>query len=112
VRLAEGYAMALSPDGRWAIVQTEATHLDLIPTGPGQARRLNRPGLSPLDARWVADGQHVVVRARPEGGQPRLYLLDLEGRTTRPVTPEGVAVGRTGWAVSPDGTMVALSVSK
>ena len=112
VRLAEGYALALSPDGRWAIVQTEATHLDLIPTGPGQARRLNRPGLSPLDARWLADGQHVVVRARPEGGQPRLYLLDLEGRTTRPVTPEGVAVVRTGWAVSPDGTMVALSVSK
>jgi hypothetical protein len=109
VRLGDGFAWALSPDGQWAIVQSEAAHFDLIPTGPGQPRRLGRPGLSLLDARWLADGQHVVVRGRPEGGQPRLYLLDLEGRTTRPVTPEGLEVGRTGWAVSPDGTMLAVS---
>ncbi len=44
VRLGDGYAQALSPDGRWAIVQTESPHLDVIPTGPGQAGRLERPG--------------------------------------------------------------------
>ena len=109
VRLGDGYAHALSPDGRWAIVQTEAAHFDLIPTGPGQPRRLARPGLRLLQPRWLAGGQHVVVRARPENGRPRLYLLDLEGQTTRPVTPEGLEVDRTGWAVSPDGTMVAVS---
>jgi Tol biopolymer transport system component len=109
VRLGDGYAHALSPDGRWAIVQTEAAHFDLIPTGPGQPRRLARPDLRLLEPQWLADGQHIVVRARPEKGQPRLYLLDLEGQTSRPITPEGLEVGRTGWAVSPDGTMVAVS---
>ncbi len=37
VRLGDGQALALSPDGRWAIVQTDSTHLDLIPTGAGPA---------------------------------------------------------------------------
>jgi hypothetical protein len=109
VRLGDGYAHALSPDGRWAIVQTEAGHFDLIPTGPGQSRRLARPGLTLLEPEWPARGDYVVVRARPEQGQPRLYLLDLEGQMTRPITPEGLDVGRTGWAVSPAGTMVAVS---
>jgi hypothetical protein len=31
---------------------------------------------------------------------------------TRPVTPEGVAVGETGWSVSPDGDMVAMSTGE
>ncbi len=53
-----------------------------------------------------------MVRARPENGEPRLYLLDLDGRTTRPVTPEGLAVGLAGWVVSPDGTMVAVSAGQ
>ena len=33
VRLGDGWARALSPDGRWVIAQSEASHLDVIPTG-------------------------------------------------------------------------------
>ena len=46
VRLGDGTALALSPDGRWAIARTAAPHLDLIPTGAGTSRRLERPGLT------------------------------------------------------------------
>jgi hypothetical protein len=108
VRLGDGQALALSPDGRWAVVQTASTHLDLIPTGAGSSRRLEPPGLTLLGARWLPDGQRVLVRARTGQGPARMYVLDVEGNAVSPVTPEGLAVP-SGWARSPDGTMVAVS---
>ena len=110
VRLSEGLAQALSPDGRWAIVQIDGSpHFDVIPTGPGESTRLERPGLTLLDARWLADGRNVVVRARAPNGQARLYVLDVSGSSVRQVTPDSLEVGDTGWAVSPDGAMLAVS---
>lgn len=110
VRLAEGLARALSPDGRWAIVHVGGLpHFDVIPTGPGEAFRLERAGLALLAARWLPDGQNVVVRARARSGPARLYLLDIRGSAVRPLTPEGLDVGDAAWAISPDGTMLALS---
>jgi dipeptidyl aminopeptidase/acylaminoacyl peptidase len=111
VRLGDGFAQALSPDGRWAIVvpDRELPHFDVIPTGPGQVSRLERPGLKLLRARWLPDGRNVVVLAQPREGWPRLYVLDVAGSTMRPVTPDGLVVGYGGWSVSPDGAMVAVS---
>jgi hypothetical protein len=74
--------------------------------------RLERPGLRLLGARWLADGRNLVVRARPVNGPPRLYLLGVEDDSARPLTPEGLAIGPTGWAVAPDGTMVAVSTGE
>src|SRR5690606_10661164 len=81
VRLGNGMAQALSGDGRWAIVQTAAdgAHLDLVPTGAGDARRLERPGLRLLGARWLADGQRVVARAQEGSAPARLHVLDVDG---------------------------------
>jgi eukaryotic-like serine/threonine-protein kinase len=111
VRLADGRALALSPDGSRAIVRSDAgaLHLELIPTGPGEASRLERSGLKLLAARWLADGRNVVVRAQPVTGQPRLYVLDVQGGSTRPLTPEALPVDEIGWWVSPDGESVAVS---
>ena len=110
VRLSDGFANALSPDGRWAIVRIpNLPHFDVIPTGAGQASRLERAGLTLIRARCLADGQHVLTLARDAAGRSRLYVLDLGGSTTRPVTPEDVAVGYNGWVVSPDGANVAVS---
>jgi eukaryotic-like serine/threonine-protein kinase len=111
VRLGEGRAQALSPDGRWAIGLTGSPHLDLIPTGPGQAARLERPGMTLLNARWLADGR-VIVRARAGESRPRLYALDVAGSGIRPVTPEGLTVGAAGWWPSPDGKMIAVSTER
>ena len=112
VRLGDGRAQALSPDGRWAIVRSEAhpPRFDVIPTGAGEAFRMERPGLALLDVRWLPGGQRVVARARPGEGPPRLYLLDVVGSAVRPVTPASLAIGS--WALSPDGTMVAVSTGE
>ncbi len=114
VRLGEGFARALSPDGRWAIAQPQdgARHLDVLPTGAGEARRISREGLKLTHARWLANGREVVVRAETASGAARLHVLDVEGSATRVLTPEDVAIGESGWAVSPDGTMVAVSTDE
>jgi hypothetical protein len=110
VRLGDGTAQALSPDGRWAIARTTAPHLDLIPTGAGTSRRLERPGLTLMTARWLPpDGGRVLVRARGREGAARLFEIDVDGTTINPVTPEGLAVGVAGWVTSPEGSMVAVS---
>jgi hypothetical protein len=86
--------------------------MDIVPTGPGPTRKLERPGLALLDARWLPDGGRVVARAQASEQAPaRLYVLDVTGAGTHPVTPEGLAVQRPGWALSPDGTSVAVSTT-
>ena len=110
VRLGDGLAQALSPDGRWAIARTAAPYLDLIPTGAGTKRRLERPGLTLLAARWLPDGRRILVRARAGEGPGRLFVIeDVAGTAITPVTPEGMAVGAWGWRPSPTGSMVAVS---
>ena len=113
VRLGDGLARALSPDGRWAIVHTlGSSHLNVVPTRAGDVFRLERPGLAMLGARWLPDGRNAVIRARGQDGSARLYVLEVMGTALRQVTPEGIDVPGTGWAVSPDGTMLALSIAR
>ena len=112
VRLADGFAHTLSPDGRRAIVQAIApTRWEVIPTGAGPPVSLERPGITLVRARWLPDGRNALVLAQPDGGAWRLYVVDVDGNAVRPVTPEGFVVGRVGWAASPDGTMVAVSTA-
>jgi tRNA A-37 threonylcarbamoyl transferase component Bud32 len=114
VRLGDGRAQALSPDGRWAIVRTDSAvpHFDVLPTGAGAAFRLERTGMTMLGVRWLADGGQVVVRAREGDGPARLFVLGIEGSGTRAVTPEGLNVGPSGWTVSPDGATVAVYTAR
>jgi Tol biopolymer transport system component len=112
VRLGDGRAVALSPDRQWALATDSsafpgAAYLDLLPVGPGQARRIERPGVTYLNARWVPDGKRLVVLAQEARQRPRLYELSLENGTMRPFTPEGVGFS---WAVSPDGTRAAVVI--
>jgi hypothetical protein len=113
VRLGDGAALSISPDGRWALVQNpnDGTYLSILPTAAGAVRRLARPGFRMLGGRWLGSAREVVAWAREGEDVARLFLLDVEGTATRPLTPEGRAVGRRGWAVSPDGAGVALSGS-
>ena len=109
MRLGDGLAQALSPDGRWAIVQTDGSpHFDVIPTGPGEALRLERPGLRLFQARWLPDGQNVVVTTSPQNGPARWYVLNIKGSAVTPVTPDGFT-GDAEWAVSPDGSLLAIT---
>ena len=111
VRLAEGTAHALSPSGDRAIVGVgDAPHLEVIPTGAGEGTRIARTGLSLLGARWLPDGEQLLLRARTAGGAERLYVTAVAGSgEVRQVTPDALSVAAGGWAVSPDGRTVAVS---
>ncbi len=111
VRLGDGSALDLSPDGRWAIVNpytpgVQDTYLDVLPTGPGEARRIEHSGFTYVSALWLPDGERVVVRAREGDGELGLYVQELEGDAIDAITPEGIA-GRD-WVLAPDGTTLAV----
>jgi hypothetical protein len=111
VRLGDGSAIALSPDGQWAVAKEfggPSRHVDLLPTGAGQARRIELPGFEFFEARWLPDGQRLIVQAQEGGGGGRLYRLDTDGGAPDAVTPEGVRVAAS-WALSPDGRWVAVA---
>jgi dipeptidyl aminopeptidase/acylaminoacyl peptidase len=108
VRLGEGSAQALSPDGKWVLsivhVTTDRQGV-LLPTGAGEPRPLATQGLELTNANWLPDGKRVVLTANEPGRGNRLYLLDVEGGKPRALSPVGyVALPRT---ISPDGKRIA-----
>ncbi len=113
VRLGGGTALSLSPDTRWAILQTdaEATHLEIVPTGAGTAERLERAGLHIFDARWLGDGEKFVARASTDRGV-QLFVLGRDDDSVRALTPAGEHIPSSGWAASPDGSAVAVHLGQ
>lgn len=112
VRLGDGRALSLSYDSKWAIVQIpESPHVDIIPTGAGQSRRVARAGLTITNAKWLPDGKRIVATVRGADNNVQLGVLDIDGDenaplrmiTTEPVPPSGA------WVLSPDGAQLALS---
>ncbi|MGE5236707.1 MAG: hypothetical protein ACM3O7_10185, partial [Acidobacteriota bacterium] len=110
VRLGDGSAYSLSPDGQWVVAGTGQApqQLILLPTGAGQARKVTDDAINHNAARWMPDGRRVVFFGHAPGRGGRLFLQDLEGGVPRPITPEGA--GSTFFAISPDGTQVAVTV--
>jgi Tol biopolymer transport system component len=109
VRLGDGGALSLSPDGRWALallpkVQGE---LQLLPTGAGEQRVLSLGDISPhsLFSGWLPDGSGVVVAGTEKGHAARLYLFHPDSGKVRPITPEGY-ISRIA-PLSPDGRQIA-----
>jgi hypothetical protein len=106
VRLGPGVALALSPDGLWAIGlpgPAASSYLNLIPTGAGEARRLQGGTLLFSGARWLPDGRRILVTAAEAGRPTRLHVFDVGTGEHRSITSEGVDDA----VVSPDGSMVA-----
>ncbi|MDL2717229.1 MAG: WD40 repeat domain-containing serine/threonine protein kinase [Acidobacteriota bacterium] len=109
-RLGEGYAVALSPDGRSAISlpSLPGDRLVLLPTGAGEQKEIRLQGMICNDARWFPDSKRILVSAGPPGQHSRLFVLDLDGGSPRPLTPEGFEIG----PVSPDGKFAAVKDPK
>jgi eukaryotic-like serine/threonine-protein kinase len=112
VRLGAGAAMALSPDGKWALANqdytTDAPQLVLLPTGTGQALRLPRGGVNAQAASFLPDGRHVLLAGSTAGQPVRTYLQDREGGDPRPLTPEGTRFNVGTHPLSPDGRLALL----
>jgi serine/threonine protein kinase/Tol biopolymer transport system component len=95
VRLGDGYAVALSPDGQTALASLPSKTSDvfLLPTGAGQPKKLNFDFYTKafLTATWLPDGRTMIIRcSKTATDQGRTWLYDLETEKGRPLTPEGV----------------------
>jgi serine/threonine protein kinase/WD40 repeat protein len=89
VRLGSGGSSALSPDGKWvaATVNGSSGQIQLLPTGPGQPRRIGG-GARHERVAWTPDGKGLILIGAEPNHSPQSYWMDLEGKS-RPVTPEG-----------------------
>jgi serine/threonine protein kinase/Tol biopolymer transport system component len=103
VRLGDGFAPHLSPDGKRAlVVNFTPPQLLLLPTGAGETRVLERGPIEqyawgPI---WVPDGKRVAFLGREPGHDWRCYIQSIDGGDPRPITPEGT---REWLVISPDG---------
>jgi eukaryotic-like serine/threonine-protein kinase len=92
VRLGDGEAIALSRDGRLALVRPfgPPARLMVLPTGPGEPRQLPGPYDDWRIGWWLPDNKRFVMNAREPGRAWRAYLQDIDGSPPRPLTPEHV----------------------
>jgi eukaryotic-like serine/threonine-protein kinase len=107
VRLGEGKALALSPDGKWGLVSRPdpTSHLVLLPVGAGEPRDLPAGGKFIYHwASWFPDSSRIVFAAAEKGSPPRSYVQDLAGGLPRLFGD----VGMRATLVTPDGKRIAL----
>jgi serine/threonine protein kinase/Tol biopolymer transport system component len=108
VRLGDGTAVALSPDGRWVVAQNQETpgQLVLLPTKAGESKPLSNDAINHIPVgRWLPDGKRFVFAGNEPNHGVRLYVQDTAGGKPQAISPEGVGV--EAFAVSPDGQFVA-----
>ena len=79
--LKEGFADAISPDGKTAI-GTDAKGLVLIPTGVGEPRRLPPHAITRWGgARWFPDGKRILFTGAAAGSARAVLRSGRERRT-------------------------------
>lgn len=113
VKLGSGRALALSPDGRWALATAgtgDAAELLLMPTGAGQPKTLLKGATSYASGSWFPDGKRVLVSGIEPGHTSRLYVVELDGGKKNAISGEGVTVYN--WrALSPDGRLAVAQAA-
>jgi serine/threonine protein kinase/Tol biopolymer transport system component len=107
IRLGDGTADALSPDGKWAISFSRAgpAQITLFSVGAGQSREIPLPTLERLQngSHFLPDGKRIVIDGNEPGHTGRTYVVDVAGGKPQPVTPEGIYATLP----SPDGKFLA-----
>ncbi len=109
VRLGQGSARSLSPDGQWALVLRQnlsPPDFVLLPTGVGQQRVLATGNVIPARGQFLVDSKHIVFDGHEQGHASRIYVMSIENGPPRAISPEGLNF-RGPRAVSPDGKRVA-----
>jgi eukaryotic-like serine/threonine-protein kinase len=107
VLLGEGGAVALSPDGKWVIAQTQESpsQFRLLPTAAGEPRDLTKDNVNHSWAHWFPDGKRILFSADEPGKGVRFYIYDLASGNSKPISQEGV--NGTAFALSPDAQQIA-----
>ncbi len=105
VRVGEGVAKALSPDGNWvlAVPLDAPDRLEVIPVGKGMPRTIQDPGIARYRAaQWLPSGKAFVFSGADREGATRIYWRALDAGPPRPITPVGV-YSDAARSLSPDG---------
>ena len=106
MRLGDGVAMGLSPDGRWVTANTpraDPPQLWLYPTGAGEKRLLPTGKLSvESSGDFLPDGKSIVFTAAEPSHGTRVFTISTAGGAPRAVTPEGYRL--VGRSITPDGS--------
>jgi serine/threonine protein kinase len=107
VLLGEGGSVALSPDGKSVIAQTQdsPSQLKLLTTGAGEAKDLTKDNINHSWAHWFPDGKRILFSGNEPGKGVRLYVRDIASGKSEPITQEGV--NGTSFVISPDSQWVA-----
>ena len=107
VLLGEGGAVALSPDGTWAIAQTQESpsQFKLLPTRSGEPRDLTHDNVNHSWAHWFPDGKRILFSADEPGKGVRFYVYDIASSKSQVISEEGV--NGTAFSISPDSQQVA-----
>ncbi|HJR58295.1 MAG TPA: serine/threonine-protein kinase [Vicinamibacterales bacterium] len=101
VRIAEGIAHTLSPDGSTALVTRDAG-ASLVPIGPGQARPIDLGAMKRLGwTGWHPDGRLILDIVRPDESR-RTYAVAATAGPLTPFLPPGLSLNG-GRLISPDG---------
>ncbi len=107
VLLGEGGAVALSPDGKSVIAQTQdsPSQLRLLTTGAGEAKDLTKDTMNHSWSKWFPDGKRILFSGNEPGKGVKLYVWDVASGKSEAITPEGV--NGTAFVISPDSQSVA-----
>jgi dipeptidyl aminopeptidase/acylaminoacyl peptidase len=112
IRLGDGSARAISPDGKWVIGSPESGQqgqLVLLPTGVGEPRAIQSGHLFCHYTRWLPGDRRIVVSASEPGQGVRLFLLDPETGEHQAFTPEGIDFME--FQILPDGRWASVTTS-
>ena len=110
VRLDEGRARDLSPDGEHVLAFRDDLpgQLLLVPTGAGELRQIPLRGPERLSsARFLPNGREIVLMGARSGERMRLWRVPVEGGDAVPVSKPIV----NSWfffALAPDGKRMAI----
>lgn len=108
VKLGDGTAVSLSPDGRWALANqryTSPPRFVLLPTGAGEMKTIDSGEIEWRETgMWFPDSRRVVLMGKEPGHKRRSYVYDLEHSELRPLTSEGTVV----MLLAPDGKHVLV----
>jgi len=107
VRLGDGTAVSLSPDGKWVLALNVASPAQfvLLPSGAGEAQPFTHDSLYHASASWLPDSKGIVFSAKQEGHGARFYLQKSITDQAVSISPEGI--DPLILVLSPDGSQVA-----
>jgi serine/threonine protein kinase/Tol biopolymer transport system component len=108
VRVADGKALIMSPDGKWVSAYTTTVSVNrrfvLFPTGTGEEKEIAIPGLlGGVIVGWLPGDQNYLVEGETSGKKGwQIFVWDAVHGTVRPVSPENMS-GDYDPRLSPDG---------